>query len=650
MKKNFYEWCIENDKENLLAEWDYEKNVEVGPKNISYGVTRKVWWKCPVCHRSYQAIINDRRSGRDCPYDPCRKMKHSDNIKKALVKRRGSLASRFPDLAKEWHPVKNGTFTPDEISPASDIKVWWLGSCSHQWQATPSNRVRMKSGCPICQNKIILIGFNDLASTHRELCREWDVEKNGDLLPTQLVAGTHKRVWWLCQKGHSYKASVSNRSKKNGTGCPHCDIERKSSFNEKVLFYYLKQVFQDAEENYRPHFLRKKEVDIYIPSLSLAIEYDGEFYHKNALKDIQKNDLCRENGIDVIRIREPKCPKLPEHVTSFARKTLHERELKECIDFIILYINQTFKMNAAADVDLDRDRSVIMEAYYRSEKQKSLAFMRPDIAEEWHPTKNGNLTTEHIPYSSNKDAWWLGTCGHEWTAKVNNRIHGNGCPVCYEEKGHKIVHRRSLQVGVNDLATENPILSKQWHPVKNGNLHPSDVLSGSKKTVWWLGECGHDWEAVIGSRNKGGHGCPYCSNKYVWAGFNDLETLHPQLAKEWHPSKNGDLKPSGVVDKSNKKVWWLGSCGHEWEARVNSRNRGTGCPYCDNRLVLQGFNDLATTNPKAAKEWHPTKNGDLQPTEVTSGSDKKVWWLGNCGHEWEAKIYSKKRCSMCSKK
>ncbi|HFJ9467876.1 zinc-ribbon domain-containing protein [Bacillus cereus group sp. BfR-BA-01495] len=726
MKKSLYDWCIENNKEHLLAEWDCQQNENLDTKEIGYGShkkvgwigicnhqwmatiknrtsgtgcpvchqektgrrvvkrrifkqgvndlateypelvkewdfnsngdllpsecmsgsSKKVWWLCPKCNQSYQSSLSHRTRGRECPNKQCRREKQVENIKKALIERRGSLLKHNPDLAREWHPIKNRELTPDNISPASDVKVWWLGPCKHEWEATPSNRVRRNSGCPVCNNKVILIGFNDLVTTHKDLCAEWDYEKNGDILPTNVVAGTHKKVWWLCEKGHSYKASISNRSKGNGTGCPDCDAERKSSFNEKVIFFYLKTLFDDIQENYHPDFLNKMELDIYIPSLSLAIEYDGEFFHKNASRDIKKNELCYKNDIDVIRIREPKCPLLPDNMNCFVRKTLNEAELKDCAEYIVTHVNNKYNLNLAVDIDISRDRPLILEMYLISEKEKSLAYMNPELVKEWHPTKNNKLTPDKISFGSNKSVWWLGKCGHEWDAKVNNRINGNGCPKCYEATGRKIVHRRSLKKGINDLQTENPDLAKEWHPTKNEALLPCDVLSGSKKRVWWLGRCGHEWDAVINSRNNG-IGCPYCANRKVLKGFNDLETNNPDLAREWHPTHNDDLQPSDVITQTDKKVWWLGKCSHEWDARVCARHRGASCPYCANQKVLKGFNDFETRNPELAKEWHPTKNGELKPSEVITFGDKKVWWLGECGHEWEAKIYKRSKCPIC---
>lgn len=102
-------------------------------------------------------------------------------------------------------------------------------------------------------------------------------------------------------------------------------------------------------------------------------------------------------------------------------------------------------------------------------------------------------------------------------------------------------------------------------------------------------------------------------------GQNDLAKVNPDLAAEWHPSKNGSLLPSQITAGSNRKVWWLGKCGNEWQAVVSSRTRGNGCPFCANKRVLPGFNDLATTYPEIAEEWNYKRNGALSPEDFTYG-------------------------------
>ena len=92
---------------------------------------------------------------------------------------------------------------------------------------------------------------------------------------------------------------------------------------------------------------------------------------------------------------------------------------------------------------------------------------------------------------------------------------------------------------------------------------------------------------------------------------------YPEIASEWHPTKNGELKPDKVTYGSNKKVWWLCPKDHSYDAIISDRTRKNprGCPQCSGRRVSEG-NDLLSLFPKIADEWHPTKNGDLKPDEV----------------------------------
>jgi DNA-directed RNA polymerase subunit RPC12/RpoP len=193
-----------------------------------------------------------------------------------------------------------------------------------------------------------------------------------------------------------------------------------------------------------------------------------------------------------------------------------------------------------------------------------------------------------------------------------------------------------------------PSLAAEWHPRKNRGLTPDEVMSYSHRKVWWICKKGHVWEARIGSRSKG-YGCPYCAGIRVCED-NCLGTINPTLAAEWHPKKNNELTPYEVMPYSNRKAWWICKKGHEWEAMVCNRNRGSGCPYCSGQRTTK-HTSLAAVNPMLAKEWHPHKNNELTPQEVSSSSGRKVWWMCKKGHEWEAIVGSRNRgigCPYCS--
>ena len=144
-------------------------------------------------------------------------------------------------------------------------------------------------------------------------------------------------------------------------------------------------------------------------------------------------------------------------------------------------------------------------------------------------------------------------------------------------------------------------------------------------------------------------------NRYNYGEImSDLQSSNPELSKEWNFEKNGDVKPSDISAGSCKKVWWKCKNGHEWEAAVSSRSKGSGCPFCSGKRIMPGYNDLLTLNPEIAHEWHPTKNDGLEPSQVSKGSCKKVWWVcSKCHNEWVATVASRTKgsnCPFCSKK
>ena len=198
-----------------------------------------------------------------------------------------------------------------------------------------------------------------------------------------------------------------------------------------------------------------------------------------------------------------------------------------------------------------------------------------------------------------------------------------------------------------NLAVINLKVAKEWHPTKNKPLTPKEVTPGSGKKVWWICKKGHEWDAQIGNRTNRNRptGCPECLGEKVGQD-NNLKVLYPRIAKEWHPTKNGELKPKDITSGVGNKVWWKCNKGHEWITSVDNRTKGRGCPQCSNKIVGQD-NNLKVLYPRIAKEWHPTRNGDLTPWDFVGGSSKKIWWKCVKGHEWDAQIHSRSIGSGC---
>ena len=187
------------------------------------------------------------------------------------------------------------------------------------------------------------------------------------------------------------------------------------------------------------------------------------------------------------------------------------------------------------------------------------------------------------------------------------------------------------------------ILMQQW-----ADSNPIERYSkGCHYRATWTCVCGHTWTARIDMRYYKESNCPYCENRSLLPGYNDLATIHPELVKEW--SDRNDTKPSDYMPKSKTKVWWVCRRGHEWKAEIRSRTMmHTGCPYCADIAVYKGYNDLATLYPDLVAEWNP-KNPKT-PSEYTPGSGQRVWWRCKAGHEWKASINDRtagKGCPYC---
>jgi hypothetical protein len=249
----------------------------------------------------------------------------------------------------------------------------------------------------------------------------------------------------------------------------------------------------------------------------------------------------------------------------------------------------------------------------------------PEIASQaygWDPSM--------VSSKSKKKLEWICSEGHTWSAVVSSRTSdGNGCPVC---------GNRLTVPGINDLATLFPYLAEQAD-----GWDPATVNWGSNRRLPWKCELGHRWVTRVYVRASRNSGCPFCNRDIVLAGFNDLATTHPDVAAMAH-----GWDPTTVIAGTHKVREWKCPRGHISKAKVQTRARGVGCPYCSNLFIEKGFNDLATTHPDVASMAH-----GWDPTTVIAGSHKKYRWKCTEGHEWAASpkhlAYSGRGCPSCSK-
>lgn len=559
----------------LLAEWDFQGNSS-DPYEVPPGSSKKIHWICKNNDSHKWAATVTSRTGINktgCPY-----------CAGSLATPSSSLATKHPELMQEWDYERNIGLDPKKITPRSSLKAWWrcVFNPTHSWKASVGNRSGLKSGCPFCAGKQA-DDTNSLASLRPDIAKEWALDLNLDDTPDKVTSGSSKPFWWRCSKGHEWKAAVKTRT--NGAGCPKCS--NQSSRPEARILAELQSLFPDIVSRYR---LNRQEIDVFIPSLSIGVEYDGSYYHKKkASQDRRKNEFLKSHGISLVRVRHKPLPRIEDHDVLVDSDDLAKSDL----DAVLKSICQISR--AASDLirledytDRKEFRNETLFRDYISSfpsplPQHSLESLRPDIAAEWDREKNYPLTPRNFSPGSNHRAWWTCQNSHSYQTSIVSRTNEHGCPYCagnFRLTTNSDERRKWLTNSNRMLSATHPSLAKDWHPTKNG-ITPDDISAGSTARVWWQCAQNHEWQAPVYNRAKasGPTGCPFCANKKASA-ENNLASQNSHLALEWNHERNRELKPEQVLPSSGKTVWWVCKKGHEWEAKIAARSRGTGCPLC----------------------------------------------------------------------
>ena len=406
--------------------------------------------------------------------------------------------SMYPEIAKEFDCNKNTPLTPETIGHGYDKNVWWICPRGHSYQARPDHRTgRKKSGCSYCANKKPIKGETDLLSRYPDIAIEWDYKKN-DKAPEEYLPQSNKVVFWKCRYcGYSFPKKISARIASKA-GCPNCNKEKGTSFPEQSIFYYLSKVFL-AESRAKVY---GKEVDVFIPSLNVGIEYNGKYYHTQKLnRDARKYDYLRSKGLRIIIVFEGDKKRI-DGDTIELESYPDGHPLSGNLEWAI---KELFNMlhTDCPTIDLSRDQIKIKEQYIVSKKLRNFATVHPRLSRDWDYELNGELKPEAFLPNSNHMVWWkCAKCGFSYSQSLNNRANGEGCPVCAGKRVEK---------GFNDLATTRPDLAEEWS-VEN-EICPDEVLKGSHiKVKWKCRICGNQWEARVYSRNSG-KGCPACAGR-----------------------------------------------------------------------------------------------------------------------------------------
>lgn len=630
---------------SIAKEWDYAMNGDLTPKDVAAGSHKTVFWRCSKCGQSYSARICNRtapsrtKESGNCPV--CRGLK--------IVPGYNSLKALFPEIvANEWD-YDNNSLDPDTIAPHTNVSYYWKCLHGHEpYKARVNNKTSNNGGnCPKCSHQKFSPEFS-LAALYPDLALQWDTAANNGKTAAEITAHSNKSFWWSCPNcGHKWKAKVGNRA--NGRGCPNCSKGRHTSFPEQVIFYYIKQLFPDTINGYIFH---RREIDVYIPCINLGIEYDGEAYHKGTsklLKDIEKTEYFRSNGLSIIRFRESGCPPFESSAARIII-TKYDSEYTNLQADLQLLVNEligTYSLPQRVVVDIPSIKNKIIadictipyDDSFEAFAKKIESTGKP-LRAIWDIEANFPLTPRMVQPFSEKRVKWIcpNDPSHTWENTVKSVSLGYGCTRCSGK------YRKSTEEWIE--------AAKGIHGDKY-DYSLVEFLDSKTPVTIICPKHGRFLQAP--SEHLSGKGCKYCAHQ----SFHPKEALaiiSPEIASQWDYELNKDsgYTPETIGVNHTIQFWWHCTEGkaHSFHATIAKRLSGMRCAVCHGKQMSYD-RSLEFLRPDLLKEW--SSENDKKPSEVSLGSEyKALWKCSNPDHpEYRASIYNRAHlnsgCPLCAR-
>lgn len=329
----------------VAAEWS-DRNLPLKSSEVAPFANRKAWWKCRVCGNEWETLVSIRSGGSTCPY--CSGIRFLSGF--------NDLATTHPDLSEEWSE-RNADLKPNAVNALSRKNVWWKCSrCGYEWQSVIYTRAN-GGRCPVCEGREVKPGYNDLLTTDPELCREWDQELNGDLLPIMVQRNSCRIVWWRGKCGHSWRGKIYDRVH-HGQGCTKCDQAFRDFLPYLMILYYSWE--QGVQVIPNESAIIGVPLDFYFPEFHSVIIFSrkGQRSIEGAGTEQVKDYLCRRKELKLMRILEPGFPE-SDLCRCVRQKDESDEALAEAVSEAFHY------MGIHADIQMDRDRDLLYECFRR---------------------------------------------------------------------------------------------------------------------------------------------------------------------------------------------------------------------------------------------------------------------------------------------
>ena len=433
LKNSLHNWCVKNDRKDILEMWYQKENGNVTPHDISYGSEQKYAWRCSNGHIFY-ASPHSRTSGSG----KCGLCKLSEKWDFSFVPKTPSHKPKYSlynwciknnktDLLNAWYQDKNGTVTPKDVEYNSHDSYWWLCPSGHITFGSVYYKTQKNVLCSFCEfykerhhNKFASFANHngeDLTKTHPHLVKQWHPYRNLNDKPEFFTSASDHSAWWVCDCGFVWEEKIKSRVSRHSVACPKCSkYENGTSFPEYILLFYLSK-YTNVIHRFSDYGF---EIDLFLPDKKIGIEFDGYETHKDKKEDdLKKNMLCKFHGIKLYRIREAPLPLLNNYSIDFqytkSNKNLIVKEL----------VSALFETNDNIDVEKD----TINIEFFRVNLKRSQTFnTNIDIIKEF--AKNDDIMFHPNSPLGKIRLFKCPVCNYEWRDTIGNFSNSAKCPHC----------------------------------------------------------------------------------------------------------------------------------------------------------------------------------------------------------------------------
>ena len=582
--------------ELVLREYDYEENIKnnIDINTITHGSAKEAYWVCNKCGNKYKKQIRFRLLVHNgCPVCNTDKVRQGDNDLYTWCLNNGEFGKQ---IKEEFDTEENNNInvTIHTVTYGTNRKVAWKCSKGHKWITSINTRTAMGTKCPICNSKMISLPekfiYNALSSIIPNMEHNYKMPKRlggyelDICLPDQKLVIEYNGSFWHSELNEDGIFDENSREVYKTKVCESIGFRLIHVYDggDTTIPILNNNIITFKKDECDKYSQLKLVIQLILKELNIEDtidyeyikEYTIKYYNKVTLEDslaYKYPELLEEWDYEENKVYTP------ETISAKSTEKAHWICKKCNQKWEATVYNRTAGDNGCP---ICSNKKIVKGI-------NDLQTKYPDIAKEWHPTLNTKKPDEVAPGSNLEAYWQCQKCGYgekgEWKTIIYNRaIKRYNCPAC----NSKVVIE-----GRNDIQAEYPDIAKEWHPTLN-KLKPNEVMSKSSKKIYWVcSKCEYgkngEWLATVYNRVANHSGCPVCANHVACTGFNDLQTVYPELAKEYHPTLNS--KPATEVSATwHRKVYWQCiKCGYgsdgEWQAAIGGRQikgRETACPNC----------------------------------------------------------------------